>query len=277
MNDSPIVAFASNLTEVFQALKNIPNMRIFNGCTTIKKIPYQSQLNLPHASLFVGGLTELKEIKRTERFIECGSGVTLNQILNLGTKRLPSFLHEAILSVANHRIRNSATMGGNICFTKHKLSLVAPLLAIDTSLDFKNFHETQNIPLSKLQNIPQNFILTKLIIPIQHWDVEIFYRLGPKRKISPLSASFTFLADTKRGILSDLRIAFAGLITFRSRELEHTLIGAKLPLVDKDINVLKTRAQHLFEAQTHIEKKHCPLILKRQFLNLLEYSLFQLM
>ena len=123
-------------------------------------------------------------------------------------------------------------------------------------------------------------ILTKIRIPLFDWEVNIFNRLGPSRIFTENSASFVFLAMTEKGILSDLRIAYSRETAYRSRELENRLIGIRLPLSKKTIVSLLAETAGRFETSA-IETPERSLVESpyavKQFLNLLEFSLGQLM
>ena len=98
--------------------------------------------------------------------------------------------------------------------------------------------------------------------------------MGPESIITENSASFVFLADTEKNTITNMRIAFAGKITFHSSELESKIVGIRLPLHSNDINNFIEEASKEFDKVT--EKDTYNPILKRQFLNLTRYSLEQL-
>ena len=118
-------------------------------------------------------------------------------------------------------------------------------------------------------------ILTKVRIPLDEWEVEIFKRVGPSNTINELSASFAFLADTQHGMIAKIRIAFAGKVFFYSPEFENRIIGTRLPLSAKTIDDLIDNAKKIFVEQNTITDSE--LILKAQFLNLLRNAFEQLM
>lgn len=217
-------------------------------------------------------------IDKHEHFIEFGSGVTLNQILNLGRKRIPSVLYDAAETVAYPFVRNIATIGGNICASGIRHTLYAPLLALDAQLELQNPSNSSFIPIMKFYSVPDNCIISRIRIPSEEWDIALFRRTGPENIISDGSASFTFLANTHKGILSDLRIAFCGLASIRSRELENNLIGTKLPLSDKSIQFMLIEASNVFAERTAgiKGKEDTLMMLEAQFLNLLSDSLSML-
>ncbi len=267
---------ATTVSEVLYHLKNIPNLQVFAGSTLCTKNLNKTKVDLPQSSLFIGNIAELKEITKKERYIDFGCAVTLNQILEIGKNRMPHFLYEAIESVGTNTIRNLATIGGNICASPHKMNLYAPLLALDASLEIRSFSETQHIPLSRFTEIPQGFFLTRIRVPLQDWFTSTYRKLGSRTSFEHTS-SYTFLAEaSKTSILDDLRIAYAGKITIRSRELENLLIGARLPLSERDSIVMLYKAEALYDEIESKSNEPKDELLKAQFLNLLEKSLQEL-
>lgn len=87
-------------------------------------------------------------------------------------------------------------------------------------------------------------------------------------------ASFCFLAKTEKSALINVRIVFAGAVVFSSRELENKLLGMRLPISEKVIAAFSSTAEKAFDEAVGEEKVNP--VLKRQFLNLTQYSLNQL-
>ena len=151
-------------------------------------------------------------------------------------------------------------------------------------LKFRDQDGSQNILLSKFDGIPRSKvkdngnirskvmpkqkILVNIKIPIEDWSVSIFRKLGSDNIYSETAASFCFLASTEKDILNDIRIAFAGVPVFRSRELENKLIGMRLPLTDELITSFTKTAGEMFD-KTMQGVQYNP-ILRMQFINLVE-------
>lgn len=269
------VYFARNIADAMFQLKTTANLRVCGGCTQV--------LTLPETALIVRNIDELRIIDRRERYIEIGSAVTLSQLLDLGERRLPSVLYEALSCTAFPFIRNIATVGGNVCASGIKRTLFAPLLAVESRLEFRSHMESRVVPIGLFSEVPSGFMLTKIRIPLDEWDVAVFRRVGPAYTIDNTSASFVFLANTQKGVLSELRLAFCGLVKFRSRDVENVLIGAKLPLSTRDIQNMTDEAAKAFDdvamsqINPSLERDSVSLsVLKIRFLNLLKYSLEQL-
>ncbi|MCI1208042.1 MAG: FAD binding domain-containing protein [Treponema sp.] len=260
------IFFANTISDVLYQLKTIPGLRIVGGCTGI--------MTLPEKSLSIRGIKELQLIDKRERYMDLGPAVTLSRLLEVGKNKLPSILYNAAAGISNSHIRNIATIGGNICKDGPKLTLYAPMLALDARLELHNEYEAYYIPITSFSGVPRNSMLIRIRIPIEEWDVAVFRRFGPAHVITENSASFAFLANTQKNTLTNLRIAFAGTVTFRSKELENSIIGTRLPLSEKNIDSLVADAARQFE--TAAPEKSSPPILKQQFLNLVHYSLEQL-
>lgn len=258
--------YAKNLADVFYQMKTISELAVLGGGTSFVG------RELPEKSLSVRSIAELRTVDKKERFIDLGAALTLSQIEELGAAHLPATLYDAVTTVANQNIRNLATIGGNICTKDFYHTLYAPLLALDAHIEIQKGSDTELIPITKFDSVPDGWILSKIRIPFEEWDVSLFRRLGPSHAINELSASFVFLAHSQKGQVSDLRLACAGTFRFRNRELENKLIGAHLPLSGTTVSEFQLEADEAFNAQCSL----CRPILKKQFWNLVKYSLEQL-
>ena len=268
MPSSKTFFYAKNLNDVFYQLKNISELNIVGGCTSFVS------KELPEKSLSIRDIPELKEIDKHERYIDLGAALPLSEIEDLGETNLPQIFHEAITTIANRNVRNIATVGGNICEPDFYNTLYAPLLALDARLEFMDENDSHFQPIMRFDSIPHGMLLSKIRLPLEEWEVAVFRRLGPSDTINELSAGFAFLANSQKNQISDLRIAMAGSFKFRDIDLENKLIGAHLPLPATAISNFMLEAEDFFNEATK-DKKLNP-ILKRQFWNLVKYSLEQL-
>lgn len=268
MATSKTFFYAKNLADVFYQLKTISDLTITGGCTSFVG------KSLPEKTLSVRDIPELKIIDKHERYIDFGTAVTLAEIEELGEANLSPCLYKAITTVANPNVRSIATLGGNICRKEFFNTLYAPLLALDARLEFQNGNEAIFQNISRFEKIPEGTLLSKIRLPTEEWEVALFRRLGPSNSLNELSASFVFLANSQKNQISDLRISMAGSFKFRDTNLENKLIGAHLPLSQTAISNFLLEAEESFNSTTKDEK--IAPILKRQFWNLIKYSLEQL-
>lgn len=274
MQSNKTIFLAKNVSEILYQIKNVSGLEIVGGCASMQE--------LPDKSLSVRDVAELKTINHHERYIDFGPAVTLNQILELDKDRIPQILTEAAKSVANHFVRNMATLGGNICASvktpkEIKRSLYAPLLALGASLKFRNTENQMSatVPIAKFTGIQPKQLLVNIHVPADDWDVSVYRRSGPSGKLTEESSAFCFLARTDRGVLSSVKIAFAGPIVFQDSELETKLMGEKLPLAQKTIQKFLEAAQAAFEKSFEPTTPNIAR-LKEEFLNFTRYSLNQL-
>lgn len=268
MAKNKTVLITKNIADVLFHLKNTDEFQILAGCTGT------DLSNLKTKCGSIRSIPELNVIEKHESYIEYGSAVTISKMISTGEGKLPEFFLDALKSIGTEQIRNLATIGGNICADKIKHTMWAPLLALNCRLEIKNPSETKYIQFNKFDRIPDKSILTKIRIPLEEWDIQIFRRIGPTTTISPLSASFTFLVETQRGMITNIRIVFAGNKVFYSPEYENKIIGTRLPFSEKMIDSLIEEAKNVYKTEKIFEGE--PQIIKAQFLNLLRNSFEQL-
>ena len=237
------VYFGTSLDNVLYQLKNKSNLKICGGCTLLKE--------LPPVSFIIRNIPDFTFIEKRERYIEIGSGVSLATIMELGEKHLPPIFYQALNSIATPLVRNIATLGGNLCGETVRGTLFAPLLAMDSILEFRNRSEVLSLPMYQFTGTPPGSVLTKVRIPLHDWDLSLFHRVGPSWTLNENCGSYAFLASIQKETLLNLRIAFCGVIRLRSRELENKLIGTKLPLSPREIEGMLEAAGEDFNQQVN--------------------------
>lgn len=264
--DTHSIFTATNINDILYQLKTVSNLQITGGSTYLKE--------LPEKSLSIRNIPELSVIDKHERYIDFGPAVTLNSMVHIGSNFLPAVLYNAVCSMGNHAIRNMATIGGNIMAKNPRLTLLAPLIALDATLKFKSQKGVEIVPLAKFEKIPEDSVLVNIRVPTEDWNVAVFQRLGPSYKITDNSCSYCFLADTEKNLLINLRFCFTGPFILTSKELESKYLGTRLPLSNDTIKeFLKTAGEEFDKAQ---EGHTIEPILKHQFLNLIAHSLHEL-
>jgi len=234
----------SSVQEVQTILRNVAGVSVVAGCTEIARRQTSRALFLPAHVIALSRVDELRAISKTERYLEFGASVTLGEILALGKKNLPEILHEALSRAANPGIRALATIGGNVCASDRRLSLFAPLIALDAKIEVRTQAESTWVSLARYAGpgMTPEFV-SKVRVPTDSWDVTRYRRLGREGIVSSETAHFVFLAKSQKNILSDIRIAYADERFFRRREYENLMIGRSLPLSEKDIVNLMDKAE----------------------------------
>ncbi|HNQ97942.1 MAG: FAD binding domain-containing protein [Spirochaetales bacterium] len=274
LNKRTTVYYAASIAEAQTILKNIAGISLCAGCTEIARRQTGRNLHLPAHVLSLSRVPELCTISKTERYIEFGSSVTLSSMLELGKKNLSEVLFEAIQTIANPSIRTLATLGGNIAAKGHRLTTFAPLLALDARLEVRSPTEALWVPMTrhfsntgKETPVTGEFI-SKIRVPNDNWDLQIFKRVGRPGVITDSTSSFAFLVKSQKKLLADIRIAWAGKFFFRQREFENLIIGRSLPLSERDIINLMDKSSLFFDPGLFP-----PSYERSCFFNLLEDSL----
>ena len=142
-------------------------------------------------------------------------------------------------------------------------------------LEFKNQSETINMSFSNFKDIPEGYILTNIRIPIPDANLSIFRRIGSDSVINQESGSFVFMANTEKNTLYNVKVAFAGVLSFTSKSLENNLSGQHLPLTYKDIQRIQKMVEEEFN--TAAQDVMISDVVKQQFFNLVRYSFEQLL
>lgn len=104
----------------------------------------------PTVLIDISNIEELKEMKETDGWFEMGSGVTFSEIIkkfSLQDKWVA--LAKAASSVGSPQIRNTATIGGNICNASPAADFVPPLLALDAVVVLQSKKSVREMPLEE--------------------------------------------------------------------------------------------------------------------------------
>jgi CO/xanthine dehydrogenase FAD-binding subunit len=237
------IFYPSSMNELLHIKNQNPKAVIWSGGTGLMGKQERKHTVLPSNIIQISKISELRKIRRTERFLEIGAGAAINKILNVGQHVLPEALAQAMRNIKPSIIRNSATLGGHICMPDVRLNLFSVLLIMDTSLELKKTGKTRWIQIKRLFNkdgeiqLKDNEILSRIRIPFGDWNRQLFKSDGNPFSNASKSVSFCILADVQKGMLNDFRLAIgnSSKSTIRSLELESVLIGKKLPLNNKDL------------------------------------------
>jgi len=197
-------------------------------------------ISLPPEVVCVHELPELRKAGLTERFLEIGAAATLSEILELGESALPPILAEALSLVANPAIRNLATIGGNIACRARFMDAWPALACLDAIAELRDAGGSTWMNVNRLAGedrrpaFPEGALVTRFRIPLERWDAYALKKIGPKDYPDPETAVFAFAARVEKGILSEMRLAFAGETAFRSNAAEARMIGLGVPLSERE-------------------------------------------
>jgi CO/xanthine dehydrogenase FAD-binding subunit len=239
------VFFPESAQELFSAWARFPDAVPFAGGTGLFRSRNTFSGALPSNILSLDHLEELHRISRTERYIEAGAMVKLNEIMHLG-KIVPDVLTQALRNIAGPQVRNLATIGGHICHPSQRLDASAPLIALDARYELRTASQTRWVaaarfssPSGPLPINPQE-LLTRIRIPLEQWNYSIYKKFtdgpfdgepgGETADDTPAGGALVFLARIQKNILTDIRVVCTGDAILRDKNSEALLSGKRLPL-----------------------------------------------
>ncbi|MDR0643994.1 MAG: FAD binding domain-containing protein [Treponema sp.] len=230
------VFFPSTFQELFSIWEKFPDAAPFAGGTEIMRNQGRRIPKLPRNILCLDKLDELRRITRTERYLEIGAMVPINDIIYLG-KVVPEALARCLEGIAGPHVRNLATIGGNLCYKHRRLNAFAPMVALDALFELRSQSSARWISASRFSLLVDHWnaheIVSRIRVPLEQWDYSVYKEFNHQETEDSHGAAVLILRNEKN-ILTDLRVVFAGRTILRDKNLESLLIGRRLPLTKKD-------------------------------------------
>ena len=256
-----------NINELLSFKKNNPEASIFSGGTELVLKNKSRKIRLPAELIYTGYVEDLHKMKKTERYLEIGSAVVINRIIEKGRRFIPEILLEALESINPPNFRNIVTLGGLICRMEFRNNVYAVLSILDAKLEIRSqnsaqwiginqlFHENK-ILLSSEEVICRIRILFKDYTSTFYREVEN-YHLGEGKRII-----FSAIMNAPKGNISYIKFVYSisSSAIIRDREIESELLGLTIPLNNKVIAMttdhfsdrLKNKYENLSEYQKYI-------------------------
>ena len=257
----------SNLSELLSFKKNNPDAVVFSGGTEIVLNNKSRKINMPSEIIYTGYVEELHKMKKTERYLEIGSAVVINRIIEKGKRVIPEILIHALESINPPNFRNIVTLGGLICRKEIRNSVFTVLSILDAKLEIRSQSSSQWIGINQLfQNnrilLSNEEVLCRIRILFKDYtrtfyrEVENFHLREGKKII------FSALINAPKGNISYVKFVYSLSSTevIREREIESELLGLTLPLSNKIITMttdhfsdrLKSKYKDLSDYQKYI-------------------------
>jgi CO/xanthine dehydrogenase FAD-binding subunit len=231
--------YPSNIQEFFGVLNRFGSADIFLGEPGQIMKQHGRTLILPKTVVSADKFAEMHGINRTERYIEIGSMVKINQIFRLG-KIVPEALRWTLDSLYSRFLRKTLSLGGAICHTSGFDPLVAPLAALDARCELRTNTQSRWISAARFAGpgkagvFQTQEILYRVRIPLEQWDFTLCRRFEAVNGDNTGNGVIVFLARIQNDILSDVRVVYSGESLLHDRNCETSIIGKKLPLARKD-------------------------------------------
>ncbi len=243
-----------NLSELFSFWNRFPDAVLFAGGTDLLRGQTKRLFTFPKTFISLDKVEELKKISRTERYLEIGAAICLSDILRLG-KIVPEGMVAIINSIGNLRLRNLASIGGNILSTHRYSDLHAILIAQDATYELKSASNARWISASKFVTSgtellqEEQALISRIRIPISSWSYVFHKKIGLLNRDDPDGGTFLLLCNTEKNLIMDLRMIFVGSKIIRFKDLETNLIGQTVPIGEKSMESLLVNCSDLVASE----------------------------
>jgi CO/xanthine dehydrogenase FAD-binding subunit len=235
------IFYPLTLQELFSTWDHFPGAVLCAGATTLSFHRENGwRISVPDQIISLDKMEELKRFSRTERYLEIGSMVHLDDIVNMG-KIVPDVFTRALDAVGDPQLRNLAAIGGHICCPFKQLDAVAPLIALDARYELRTASSVRWILASRFSSVPgpppvnARELLTRIRVPLDLWNYSAYKKFTDPYTGDDTAGSMVFLVRVQKNILTDIRIVYAGRMVIRDKNSEAVLTGKQLPLTGRDL------------------------------------------
>jgi len=226
------VFFPQGFQDLFSFWNRFPDAVLYAGGTGFIREQGRRIPVLKRNIICLDKLEELHRISRTERYLEIGAMVKLNQIIQLG-KIVPEALTRCLQWIAGPQIRNIATIGGNICYPYRRLDSSVPMIALDAQYELRTAQSSRWITASRFSSVDNQELLTRIRVPLEPWTYT-WYRKFRTAGSNEAGAGILFLMRNQKNTLANIKVIYSGPAILREKNSETMFLGKHLPLDQKD-------------------------------------------
>jgi len=192
----------------------------------------------PDVLVDVGGLDEIKGIRKNDGFIAVGAATVIADIASdpLLNEKAP-VLAEGARSIGNPLIRNRATIGGNLATAAPCADTAPPLLALDAIVELASPEGRRELPVAdyfleyRTTSLRETEMITGLLIPIPPEGAAGGFEKVRLRRSGAISvASVAVMVQSDGGTCVNARVAVGSVapIPLRAAAVETALEGRRL-------------------------------------------------
>jgi CO/xanthine dehydrogenase FAD-binding subunit len=220
-----------DMENVLSLLKNIKGeRRIIAGCTDF--IPairrgawhFGDGLNV----IDIKGVDTLKKISKDGDNIRIGAATRLSDIVNSDIiRKYAPILSDAVNEMASLQIRNTGTIGGNLCTASPAADTAPPLLVLNAVVNVKGVDRDEVISLYDFFRGPSKTVLgdrdmlTEVIVPVMTVDERAkFIKLGRRVAATLSVVSVAVWTKIEGNTFKGIRIALGAVAPTPIRALK---------------------------------------------------------
>lgn len=257
-----------NIREAFQLLNaRKGEWKVIAGCTDF--IPairrgtwsFEEGLNL----IDIKGVKELNFIKKERNKIRIGAATRLSDLVrsSLIQEQAP-ILANAINEMASLQIRNSGTIGGNLCTASPAADTAPPLLVLDAKVKVRGMDREELFPLTKFflgpgkTVIRPREILNEIEFPVMKPDEKsCWIKMGRRDTFTLSVISVATWVRVKDGVFKAVRIALGAVAPtpIRAWKAEEYLMGKKTTseVIEEGARIVATEVRPISDVRASAE------------------------
>ena len=204
-------------TELLLAMKE--GLVHFECLVNVKKIPGLDRITLDNGNVRLGALSTHRQLERSE---------TLQEALPV--------LVEMERNVANLRVREVGTIGGNLTFAEPHADPGTLLLALDATVVVQKAGGSRDIPMNEFfvdayeAAVEEDEVVAEIVVPVPGPGAAVRYRKFGYLERPSAGVALHVAADEARESVQDVRIAVGcvGPKSMRVEEAEAVVRGKSL-------------------------------------------------
>jgi len=229
------------IDELAAEVERTPGALILAGGTDIGLWVTRQLRDLPPI-IYLGAVSELKNIRRDAGILEIGAGVSLTEGWSALSAEMPG-LAEMAQRFGSPPVRNSGTLCGNLANGSPIGDALPVLIALDAELELRRGSRTRRLALEhfylgyqRTALEPGEFVVA-VRVPLAMAGRWIAAYKVSKRFDQDISAvAVALVVQVTQGRVADARIAYGGMaaIATRARATERALIGSSWTMATID-------------------------------------------
>lgn len=197
-------------------------------------------------TVFIANLQELKKIYIEREYLNIGTACTFSKITD--SELVPEYFKVVIKDIASPAIRNTATIGGNVCNASPAADILPLLYALEAELVVQNTKGKRVVFIEDFIAGPGKHILgsdevlREIRIPIVNFNKYYYKKVGTRKATAISKLSFIGFIAVDQDIIKDVRIAFGAVAPtiVKSKKVENELIG-------QNINEISNMSEDIIE------------------------------
>jgi carbon-monoxide dehydrogenase medium subunit len=243
------IVVARNLREAIEYMSKLKDAKVMAGGTDLI-VDLKMGRFKPKYVVYIGGLQELKYIHDDGASLRIGALTTIQEILDsrIVTTKTP-LLKAVAEKFAYWQIRNSATIGGNICNASPAADMALPLLVHSALVKVESLEGSRLVSIRDFFKGPRQTalkpgeIVTEIIVPYGDMDdySYAYFKAGRRLGHDLSLVAVACAVKTGGGVILDARIALNSVAPtpIRATTVERTLIGKRAsPEVIEEVSKL---------------------------------------